>query len=199
MNLKSDQAKRGIKWPSGIIDVSSIKLRTKHNPPNKKTKLIVGLRYPVWWFQSCYNFRRIGAEETDLPPPESLTGSVALWDGVHTENARFEQYIVQLGNFDITKHDLMSLAQNTRTKQIISTPYEVFFYDVDQLTDTNSERFLAFKETLASFLGLNTSLDIGNKNHVGGHDFVCKINICESEFSGIRTVLTMNGAETAMP
>jgi len=196
MNLKSDQVKRGIKWPSGIIDVSSIKLLTKYNPPNKKTKLIVGLRHPVWWFQSYYNFRRKGAK-IDPPPPESLTGSARPWDGVHTENARFEKYIVQLGKFDITKDELMSLAQNTRTKQIINTPYEVFFYDVGQLTDTNSERFSSFKETLASFLGLNTPLDIGNKNHVGGVDFVGKINICESKFNKIRAVLTKNGAESA--
>jgi len=193
----SDQVKRGIKWPSGIHDVSAIKLLLKHNPPNKKTNLIVGLRHPVRWFESFYNFRRIQAEETDSLPAESLTGSAAPWRAVHTDNARFEEYIVQLGNFDLTKNDLVSLAQNIRTKQIIRTPYEVFFYDVEQLTDTDSERFSSFKNDMTSFLGLDSTLHFNNENHVGGLDFNGKIDICADQFSNIREVLTSNGAISA--
>jgi hypothetical protein len=63
-------------------------------------KIIVGVRHPVSWFQSYYNYRVIEIHDKNVviqpPTAESLIGSKS-WMGVSTDGARFELGLMQLG------------------------------------------------------------------------------------------------------
>jgi hypothetical protein len=61
------QYKRGYKAPRDVTNVKALEAFAKHFP---ETKLVVGVRHPLLWFQSFYNFRvRTG---TAMPPAEEL-------------------------------------------------------------------------------------------------------------------------------
>ena len=59
----------GYKAPRDIMKAHALQLIGQHFP---KTKLIVGLRHPVHWFESFYNYRV--AYNVTMLPPEDLIG-----------------------------------------------------------------------------------------------------------------------------
>jgi hypothetical protein len=59
--------KRGYKAPRDITNAKALLAFAKYFPT---TKLIIGLRHPVLWFQSFYNFRIRGGYS--MPPAETL-------------------------------------------------------------------------------------------------------------------------------
>jgi hypothetical protein len=82
--------RRGIKCPMAISDTTGIQLIASNF---RYTKIIVGVRHPVLFFQSFYNYRitemhNIGNFEP-VPSPNELVGS-NKWRDVSTDLARYE-------------------------------------------------------------------------------------------------------------
>ena len=64
-----------------------------------KTKLFIGIRHPVWWFQSLYNFRVQNLNRGDhMPDPNKLLGR-CMKGMLHTctEKGNFAYHLLRLG------------------------------------------------------------------------------------------------------
>jgi hypothetical protein len=178
--------KRGIKCPVGLSTHTSIE-RLQHWFPD--TKLIFGLRHPVYYFQSFYNYRVLEFHQnklkTPIPSPESLIGSHE-WARVSTEAARFDKVLKKLGK--------------TNSDETSPTPFKVFLYTLEQMEDENEERGQRLRETVGSFLELQHQikpLQAANINHfVGDKAFPETIDICDTKFNHLRRVLVNNGKKS---
>ena len=197
----------GYKAPRDIADAATMQLLSTYWP---NTKVIVGVRHPVLWFQSFYNYRLLTYHE--LPPPATLVGpckvDVANHDpqklatlmqqhkglhdrGVCTDLARFH---VHLRN-----HLLM----NDHKSNITLTRQPTFLYVDEQLGDT--QHVAQLQHDLQTFLGLSTPLSnpmeyrthltttASNSATATGKAF----DICHSDFIALRAELLQIGQEAA--
>jgi hypothetical protein len=172
--------KMGIKCPRDLeIDLAL----SNYNQFFQSTKFIVGIRNPVLWFQSFYNFRV--NNEFEMPPAERLIGRCKrTHQGVCTNRANFSKHLQQIEPWR-----------------------KVFIYDVAQLQDANVERARQFRRDLTTFLDLKVPLH-GPMLHVKpGHDAdtperanelaAMKIDICDERYASVRKVLWQQGSQSA--
>lgn len=214
------KAKRGYKAPRDVADPNVLDLLDQYWP---QAKLIVGLRHPVEWFQSLYNFK-LRANIT-LPPPQALIGycdfqfstmeEIRLHriskyngmadNGVCTDLARFHVSLSMMGKTNISdpneeillgarKHQLASRAP-------IRNP--IFLYEVGQRSDPNTTRVERFHEDLKDYLGLAQNLsslpngkpgETFNQNY---HSSSSMLDICEDKHIQLRKTLMEHGADAS--
>jgi hypothetical protein len=178
--------KRGIKCPFGLSTPTAIK-RLKDWSPD--AKLIFGLRHPVFYFQSFYNYRVLMVHQKKLkgpiPSPESLIGSND-WVRVSTDTARFEKTLKMLGK--------------ASSDDSPPTPFRVFLYTLEQMEDENEDRVRKWREALGSFLELKHQIQPLHAENVnrfqGENGFDETINICDTKYDNLRSVLVENGRES---
>lgn len=149
------------KYPSAIYGASGMKLLRTHFPD---TRVIVGIRHPIEWFYSFYNFRMIDKPTEELLPHASeLIGDCIVDDHVCTEHSRFHYYLAQaFGRTPMNTSEELSLLFGDSKKggplpytfSRNPSPNPVFFYEVGQLADSNATRSEIFRRDLANFLGL---------------------------------------------
>ena len=134
------------------------------------TKIMIGLRHPVRYFESYYNFRarhpqRPSNHNNDtaplvLPPAETLVGQcTSTSQGVCTDRAKFHVNLAKLGKtawLDPAEQKLLHLTHAQQHLVVVSNP--LFLYDVEQLYDTNVTRREQFRRDVQHFLGLSTPL-----------------------------------------
>jgi hypothetical protein len=187
---------RGIKCPTSIWDTKGlVKLSTLKDD----LKIIVGVRHPIEWFQSYYNYRVTAMHDKNAvvkpPPAESLIGS-NNWRGVSTDSCRFELGLMQLGKIPIDYKELLMLGRSGR-RVFPSKKFKIFLYSIEQLGDTNEERSKIFRHDLQRFLGLRTEIEEiprSNVNHfVGDARHPETIDICEDRYKDLRRLLVKNG------
>ncbi len=91
--------KIGIKWPTAIVGdhIQFLTHLRNHYPTMNDPKIIIGMRHPVLWFQSLYNFKY--ANNKTVPLLETLTSPDRYYDELKTffDLARFELSLMQLG------------------------------------------------------------------------------------------------------
>mmetsp|Transcript_6262 Transcript_6262/g.15501 ORF Transcript_6262/g.15501 Transcript_6262/m.15501 type:complete len:355 (+) Transcript_6262:34-1098(+) len=146
-----------------------------------ETRFIVGVRNPIRWFESFYNFR----VHNDFPmlPPQKLVGKCRkLNQGVCTHRANFSHHLSKI--------------EDTR---------KVFLYEVSQLQ--NGESMDVFLQDLQEFLGLKTPLDgpmmhvkPGRKPMSKKHEqelMLKKIDICEDQYSDLRNFILRQASASA--
>lgn len=173
--------KRGIKCPFSFTRNNSLQ-RLEQWFPN--TKLIYGLRHPVYWFESYFNYRVLafhaGKIKGPVPSAETLLHSNE-WERVSTDAARFETVLQQLVSTE---------------KQSLKFP--VFLYTLEQMKGTDENE--ALRNSLGSFLGLQYPIQplkkINVNNRVGDNGYKETIDICDSRYDQLRTVLVKNGQTT---
>mmetsp|Transcript_18726 Transcript_18726/g.53860 ORF Transcript_18726/g.53860 Transcript_18726/m.53860 type:complete len:416 (+) Transcript_18726:98-1345(+) len=185
---------RGLKCPQDLSSDLSL-LNYEHN--FGKTKLIVGIRSPLSFFQSFYNFRAVNTPWKELLPTQKLAkrcipGSL----GICGWRASFVDFLYKLGKTDGTfkERELLELNLN-RVKQV----GDVFIYELGQLSDTNQTRVRQFRQDLARFLGLHGEMPpIPHVNTLGRFDYIeawkeeahaRKIDICDDEHIYARRIL----------
>jgi len=146
-----------------------------------ETKFIVGVRNPIRWFESFYNFRI--HNEFPMLPPQKLVGKCRkLNQGVCTDRANFSQHLSK-----------------------IEASRKVFLYEMNQLQD--NELVDTFILDLGEFLSLKTPLQ-GPMIHVKpGRNPVSiehenklvsqKIDICEDQYTELRGLLQRQASESA--
>lgn len=196
--LKSPSMKRGIKCPTSVWDAKGL---VKLSALKRDLKLIIGVRHPVFWFQSYYNYRVTEMHDKNVvmtpPPPEKLIGSKS-WRGVSTDAARFDLGLMQLGKIEVEPSDLVLLGKAGR--RIFPSKFKVFLYSIEQLEDDNEDRSKSFRRDLQTFLGLDNDIESipkSNVNHfVGESKHPETINICDEKYSKLRSILIKNGSKS---
>jgi hypothetical protein len=192
--------KRGIKCPVGISNAHALERLDLHSP---EAKLLIGMRHPVEFFQSYYNYRITEIYDHSLPvdtipPVESLVGS-SEWMGVSTDSARFELYLMQLAKTEMSLAEFEEMAGRPHLA-VKPNKFKVFLYTLSQMQDETVERKTSFREEMRGFLGLEKPLvemEQQNKNHfVGEFAYKETIDICDARHDNLRALLVKQGEET---
>ena len=196
---RSSEIKRGIKCPGSIWDSRGL---LKLSKKNKSTKLIIGVRHPLLFFQSYYNYRITEMHDQGkviVPPsPESLIGEKNQWRDVSTDIVRFELGLMQLGKTELTSEQLIGLG--IKGRRLSPTPFKIFLYSLEQLNDSDEERSHEFRRDLKNFLELKH--DILPFSHENLNNFVGKdrlpetIDICDGRYQELRRLLLKQGERT---
>jgi len=191
---KSSNMKRGIKNPIGLGAEPEARWRAIQYLEClfPDTDLIFGLRHPVYYFQSFYNYRVWNYYSGEERPPEMFNSTIPTvksllafresWAGVSVESARFEKTLKHLVRKPNSKGPL--------------TQFKIFLYTIEQMQDTDEDRKATFRDELASFLGLKQPIPpLPHSNH-RNMKFNETIDICESKYDKVRRILVRNGKRT---
>jgi hypothetical protein len=105
---------KGYKSPSDITNERPIRLLRTYFP---QTKLIVGLRHPIYMMESFYNFRIQNGYE--MPPLETLHyRNLANQYGVSWSRAEYHTTLMYLGKTNMTSQEELALFPRPAKKQI---------------------------------------------------------------------------------
>jgi len=171
------KVKFGLKCPSVLFN-DGIQTFQKHFP---KTKLIVGMRHPVSWFESYYNYRVRRHDIDGIPPPTSelITGCFKSGKLFCAEGGRFHVGLSKL------KGAPMEFKWNGNLfKYRGNLPNEVFIYDKEQMDSD------IFRLDLENYLGIDLPK---NEGHSNVHNGTQAINICDTEHDMLRERLVKYG------
>jgi hypothetical protein len=190
-HYQGPQLKMGIKCPRDLEVDLAMKNYATFFPT---TKFIIGLRHPVLWFQSFYNFRI--TNDYPMPPPQQLIGRCKrAHQGVCTFRANFSNHLQQIEPFR-----------------------KVFVYHVDQLQEKDDDgrstqsnynitRATRFRRDLQTFLELSEPLDDPMMWVQPGRPpsspqraqelKQLKINICDHQHNELRRILLTQASHSA--
>jgi len=176
------ELKRGYKSPHELQRRQAVRFYQQYWP---RTKLIVGLRHPILWFQSYYNFNYAAGNR--LPPAETLIGD-NFPGGV-----MFHEHLARLGKTNLT--DPIEYQLLGRTKPDYEAPYmpnPVFLYEVSQPFDSNETRKLAYCQDMTDYLGLHRRLEplVGDTDRSSHYS---KLDICRPKYKKLRGELIAMG------
>jgi hypothetical protein len=170
----------GIKCPR---DLEVSLALNNYNQFFRTTKFVIGLRNPVKWFESFYNFRI--TNEFEMPPVHRLVGKCKRFSwGVCTDRANFSQHLAKI------------------------EPWRnLFLYDIAQLKDANTTRAQQFRDDLGQFLNLRKPLtdpmiwikpgQAPESAERAKELDAMKINICDERFESFRGVLNQHASESS--
>ena len=188
---------RGIKCPRDLEQgLATIK---KYYPT---TKLIVGVRHPIEWFESFYNFAVNNNQNGKLGPTTEHIGQ-CYGTLVCTNRGQFHLWLARLGKTPLASNEELRLLPPPFVKRtqkaggVQPSIAKVFLYDLSQLSDADSTRSTQYRKDLASFLDVHEDLPPIKKVKPGKkweaehqeHRDNNKINICDEEHSLVRSVL----------
>ena len=194
----------GYKSPGDIRSLAALNALSRYFP---RTLLIVGIRHPVLWFESLYNFKVQNLRE-QFPSdywgdPNQLIGKCSSYRDfmcVGTAKGLFHLHLSLLGKTNHTE-DLRRqypMADVGSEVAISETRNPVFLFDVEQLADENEERMSIFRKDIQNLVGLSSplsprppkikpgkrlskELQESRDNH--------KIDICDSRYDPLRAEL----------
>mmetsp|Transcript_10795 Transcript_10795/g.22090 ORF Transcript_10795/g.22090 Transcript_10795/m.22090 type:complete len:526 (+) Transcript_10795:35-1612(+) len=188
----------GLKCPQDISSDWSMHNYAKYFP---RTKLIIGVRHPVLWFESFYNFRVSNVPWKKMLHTSKLTkGCIGGSQGVCAWRANFHDFLSRLGKTPMTtssERELLVLGLDP----VLTPVGPVFLYELSQLTESDDGgiRSEQFRKDLGNFLELSTEIPPFPKLDTSGRfDSVpgikrltdeSKIHICDTEHDDIREVL----------
>lgn len=201
----------GLKCPGVFYRADDVRLYEEYFP---HTKFIVGLRHPVSWFESFYNYQAY--RNVSLPRTSRLVGRCAKHQKVCTDRARMHAGLARLGKTPMADDDELGLLFGTRydvrrasdaNSTGVDTPQQtrqrrlgkqrgltnqVLLYEVRQIHDSTSDEFLS---SIGQYLGLQESFPPiqtykQNKTRT--------IDICQEEHADVRQLLVDHGTDAAI-
>jgi len=195
---KFPTVKFGIKWPTAVRNVHAVRVLTDLDARHSATKLIIGLRHPITWFESFYNFR---TRTLSLPNASSLIGGREVEVGqIYTAFAQYERYLMQLGKVDLNANELMFLSGPEEIDtEVLSIPNKIFVYSLEQFMDKNISRLDIFLNDLKIFMGFDEELshDMLPKSNIHSTiEIPGLINICDNAHNDVRRELLQNAQGT---
>ena len=155
------------------------------------------------YFQSYYNYRITEIYDHNLPvdnipPIESLVGKNE-WNGVSTDSARFELYLMQLAKTEMSVADFADMTGRPHLA-VKPNKFKIFLYTLAQMEDETEDRKITFRQQMRSFLGLDKPMEAlvqKNKNqYVGSKSHKETIDICDSKYDSLRTLLIEQGKKS---
>ena len=208
---KDPKLMRGYKAPSDINDIRPIRLLSVFFP---ETKLIIGMRHPIWMLQSLYNFRIQNG--VDIVPFEKIQRiNFKESKMVYFNRARYHDALANLGKTKLSSEeewqyfskDFRLKIEKKRNTTGERTPAlhrnKVFLYDIEQLSDKNEARLSQFLLDLKNYLGLTRDLPPPIKQ-VPGREISAeiqeqrsslKINVCDEKYAEQRQLLVKYGTQ----
>ena len=188
---------RGIKCP---MDLENTKLSMRnYQRVFPKANYIVGIRHPVLWFESFYNFRV--HNRVPMKPADELIGRCGKTSrGVCTFRGNFHLFLSNLGKTNMSDpNEIQYIGPKIRRSRdpLETKTQKVFLYDVRQLSDPDPGREVQLLTDLQSFLGLQEPISSmiwfkpGKKHDekIMEHVNEQKINICDEKYTILRDVL----------
>jgi hypothetical protein len=205
--LEEGPYQRGYKAPQDITQTHILDYFRDFWP---QAKFILGIRHPVRWFESLYNFRIQNLRiPTDLPHPNDLIGECRQGRYLTcTNKGDFANSLLKLGkqNYPIPRPATelersivdrynRTIPINTERIEYMSNP--VFIFELDQLSDGNATRNELFRSDFTKFMGLKEPLPVlphyipGMKRETEEQERrdAMKINICNEEYIPVRQEL----------
>ena len=217
---KRGRKQLGYKCPADIREMTALKHLRDYFP---NTKLVVGLRHPVWWFQSFYNYRI--REERPIPGPHDCRGPCEERHiATCTYNAYFHLFLAQMGQTDLTEQERSLLRHYDVKNQNQPMPYDltvldppaphsVFLYDQNQIDGRKVPDVAeTFRRDMSAYLGVSpmlpslqqaTQLSYENKTESAEEKRTRQliesklIDICQPEFDDMRNELVKVGSDAA--
>lgn len=196
----SRDIQRGLKCPNGIKNSDSIERLHMHSP---RAKIFVGVRHPILFFQSYYNYRVMESHSKswndEIPTVDTFLRD-ADWRGVSTRSSRFELILMQLGKTNMTTFELSQLLDRPHMG-IQPNQFKIFLYALEQMEDPDEARASNFRRELGAFLGLKQNLrPLGHENNnrlVSQVGYNETIDICAVHFKPLRDLLVAQGKVTS--
>jgi hypothetical protein len=166
-----------------------------------RANLIVGLRHPVRWFESFYNFRHRHPLQKGmtLPDPIELIGACqGKGQGLCTDRAAFHGNLAIFGRTNMSDPRQQSLLRLREKYELIS-PVEnpIFLYDTSQLYDQNKTRADQFKVDLQHFLDLQAPMPPPRNASTSSRPKETAVDICEERYKPVRKELLKIGDRAA--
>jgi len=201
---KAQSTQHGQQFPTGIKcpqDVSSQKSIQNYKKYFPKTKLIVGLRHPILWFESLYNFNARNMNK--MAPTKKLERCIKGSHGVCAWRVNVADFLSQLNKTPMMEEDELQYMNLRESTDKASTDKRqvgpVFLYEVNQLQSSASEND-SFRKDLGDFIGIEHELlpEVPHINTAGVLDFVPgvkefseskMIDICDDDHIHIRSIL----------
>jgi len=182
--------RRGLKCPNLIENIGLM------TPMYPHTNFIIGLRHPIKWFESFYNFRANNSNG-NYPAAETKIGSGGI-AAVVTDRAQFHIKLAALGKTPMLEEEKELFSQKMIPYIKPLSQSKIFLYDIDQLRTNDTS---TFRNELENFLELEKPLPepphfIPGKNRTGKllvDVTKIKIDICEERYDELRKVLLDNG------
>lgn len=187
---EGENFKRGYKAPRDIHNPPAVQAFRNYFP---NTKLIVGLRHPVLWFESFYNFR-IRSNVT-LPPPNKMIGDCTKdMYNVCTEEIRYMDHLSALGKTDRTDPMELKLLSPLLFKGQAAPKMTnpIFLYEISQLEETDDRLSLQFRKDLQQYLGMSQTIGPLTEEKETHDDSAFKdleIDICDPQYEPIHADL----------
>ena len=187
----------GIKCPSMVRKPRAIVNLVKQS---NEMRLVLGLRHPVRWFESMYNYRvgthyRHNDLNETIPRLNELLDTTKQWRDVSLSHARYEDALKRLNEVRFNKRDIKEIRDRH-----VSPHYKLFIYTTDQLHDTNETRRVQFQTDLEHHLRLQTPLldftKVRKTNAQDSSQYKEHIDICDNEYRSIRNKLVNQGRIT---
>lgn len=177
--------KRGLKAPNDLRSNEALESIQTYWP---QTKLIIGLRHPVTWMESFYNFRSRKGREV---PSEKIMMGLQI-----PQQVQFHQNLANLGKTNLSANEARLLGiTNENRNQHRRMSNDVFLYEISQPSDTNATRASLFRKDLSDFLGFSTPL--GPLVRAESKNTHYAIDICDDKYANLRTKLVENGKVAA--
>ena len=200
-----EYGKRIFKNPNQLYYRPDPQMLRDHFP---KTKLIIGVRAPVSWFPSFYNFR-IRSGYTMPSPLDFLSGATCdEGQGLCVERAYLATFLAFLGKtavhheglghvrLDSSQLTLVNTTSAWRSKRVLSPalPNEIFLYDVSQLDfDQNLAIANKFRRDVSSYLELQHPLKrsdiVHSEVHSENPNTTQMLNICDPRLEPLKQKL----------
>lgn len=152
--LREGNYKRGYKAPLDVTNDDALDSFQKYWP---ETRLIVGLRHPILWFQSFYNYRLLRGRR--MPKPNDLLTECRK--GFCVKTANFHVYLARLGKTAMTSAEEVQMRLDfPDVLGNLSSPVanKVLIYDMEQLGDRNETRSALFHYEIQQYLGLEEEM-----------------------------------------
>lgn len=183
--------KRGYKHPLDIVFNYTTDYFREYWP---STRLIVGVRHPVKWFESWYNFRvRLRGEnfrgnDTSVDPL-TLVGKRLPFQMF------YHRHLAMLGKTsshgDPGQLKLLAAVTGMRFPTRPVSPNKVFLYDVSQPFDRDPARNGLFRRELQQFLGLSEPLNPLETRSSRNYHYA--LDICEDKYKDLRSDIVKVG------
>ena len=171
------------------------------------TKLLIGLRHPIHWFESLYNFRvqNLSPGQPEIPNPNDLVGRCYRFN-ICTEKGNFAYYLMQLGK--TSDRSISPLTQQIigryarlwfNVSQVPAMPNPVFLYHMEEMKEAPDK----LAGSVVEFLGLDAPIVPSLPHAKPGLDIIDenirkqkerqKIDICNPAYRPVRAELVRIG------
>lgn len=212
-NLEPGPYQRGYKAPQ---DVTQTHILDYYRAWWPNAKFILGIRHPVRWFESLYNFRIQNLRNPkDLPHPNNLIGACRKGRYLTcTDKGDFAYSLLKLGQQNYpssrpaTKLELEITGRRNYSFDTTKVEYmynPIFIFELDQLSDNNATRNELFRSDFTKFMGLKEPLPAlphfipgkkrDTKEQVSRN--ALKIQICNDEYQIVRNELMILARATS--